>query len=107
MVLKFQDTLITVLSEKAMPVPELNTEISAVKGFNIIATANNKDKGVNELSGALKRRFNTVILPTPATETEELSIIKARVSSLAQTLEMPLEKTSLEKIKNSSPFLEN
>lgn len=94
-----QDTLITILSEKAMPVPELNTEISAIKGFNIIATANNKDKGVNELSGALKRRFNTVILPTPSTETEELKIVKARVSSLAETLEMPLESGSLEKIK--------
>ena len=62
-----QDTLITVLSEKMMPVPELNTEVQAVKGFNVIATANNRDKGVNELSSALKRRFNTVILPTPNT----------------------------------------
>src|SRR5688500_1940757 len=62
-----QDTLITILSEKTMPVPELNTEIQAVSGFNVIATANNRDKGVNELSAALKRRFNTVILPVPAT----------------------------------------
>ncbi|MCB1639270.1 MAG: AAA family ATPase, partial [Thiothrix sp.] len=62
-----QDTLITILSEKALPIPELNTECQAQKGFNLIATANNRDKGVNELSSALKRRFNTVILPIPDT----------------------------------------
>src|SRR4051812_39528970 len=56
-----QDTLITILSEKTLPVPELNTEVQAIRGFNVIATANNRDKGVNELSSALKRRFNTVI----------------------------------------------
>ena len=49
-----QDTLITVLSEKMMPIPELNTTLYARRGFNIIATANNRDKGVNELSSALK-----------------------------------------------------
>ena len=48
-----QDTLITILSEKTLPVPELNIEVQATKGFNVIATANNRDKGVNELSSAL------------------------------------------------------
>lgn len=48
-----QDTLITILSEKALPIPELNCEVQAIKGFNVIATANNRDKGVNELSSAL------------------------------------------------------
>jgi MoxR-like ATPase len=62
-----QDTLITMLSEKTLPVPELGTDFQAIKGFNVIATANNRDKGVNELSSALKRRFNTVILPVPNT----------------------------------------
>lgn len=94
-----QDTLITILSEKAMPIPELNMEIAAVKGFNVIATANNRDKGVNELSGALKRRFNTVILPVPATEKEELNIVQTRVSAMAKTLDLPMETGSLEKIK--------
>ncbi|MEM7425965.1 MAG: AAA family ATPase, partial [Pseudomonadota bacterium] len=51
-----QDTLITILSEKMLPVPELNDAVYAARGFNIIATANNRDKGVNELSAALKRR---------------------------------------------------
>src|SRR6478735_5043392 len=77
-----QDTLITILSEKTLPIPELNTEVQAVRGFNVIATANNRDKGVNELSGALKRRFNTVILPLPETIEEEIDIVKRRVESL-------------------------
>src|SRR5256885_636403 len=66
-----QDTLITVLSEKTLPVPELGSEVQAVQGFSVIATANNRDKGVNELSSALKRRFNTVILPVPASQRSE------------------------------------
>lgn len=94
-----QDTLITVLSEKAMPIPELDQEIQAVRGFNCIATANNRDKGVNELSGALKRRFNTVILPLPNTEKEEVSIVEQRVSSMAKNLEAPVEESSLKQIQ--------
>jgi MoxR-like ATPase len=76
-----QDTLITILSEKMLPIPELNMEVQAVRGFNVIATANNRDKGVNELSGALKRRFNTVILPVPETMKEEVEIVQHRVST--------------------------
>ena len=44
-----QDALISILSEKRISVPELNTEIAAKKGFSVIATANTRDKGVNEL----------------------------------------------------------
>src|SRR5689334_9115613 len=58
-----QDSLITILSEKTLPIPELNDEVQATKGFNVTATANNRDRGVNELSSALRRRFNTVVLP--------------------------------------------
>src|ERR1700729_674692 len=60
-----QDALITILSEKTLPIPELEGELQAVRGFNIIATANDRDRGVNELSSALRRRFNTVVLPVP------------------------------------------
>lgn len=94
-----QDTLITVLSEKMMPIPELNTEVQAVKGFNVIATANNRDKGVNELSGALKRRFNTVILPVPDSMEEEIQIVQRRVSSLSKALELPAEAPALKEIQ--------
>jgi MoxR-like ATPase len=94
-----QDTLITVLSEKTLPVPELNTEIQATKGFNVIATANNRDKGVNELSSALTRRFNTVVLPVPETMEEEVEIVERRVASLGRALELPAEKPALEEIR--------
>lgn len=94
-----QDTLITILSEKTLPIPELSTEVQAVKGFNLIATANNKDRGVNELSSALKRRFNTVVLPTPDTLEEEVEIVSRRVESLGKALELPGEKPALEEIR--------
>lgn len=94
-----QDTLITILSEKTLPVPELNTEVQARKGFNVIATANNRDKGVNELSSALMRRFNTVILPVPDSMEEEIAIVERRVNSLGQALELPAEKPALEEIR--------
>lgn len=94
-----QDALITILSEKSLPVPELNTEIQAVKGFNIIATANNRDKGVNELSSALKRRFNTVILPVPDSMDEEIDIVKRRVDSFEKTMELPAEPPALQEIR--------
>lgn len=94
-----QDTLITILSEKTLPVPELNTEVQAVKGFNVIATANNRDKGVNELSSALKRRFNTVILPVPDSMNEEIDIVKRRVESFEKVMELPAEPPALEEIR--------
>lgn len=93
-----QDTLITILSEKTLPVPELGTEIQAVKGFNVIATANDRDKGVNDLSSALKRRFNTVILPVPATIEEEIDIVTRRTEAMGKALELPAEKPAIEEI---------
>ena len=93
-----QDSLITVLSEKTLPIPELGSEVQAVRGFSVIATANNRDKGVNELSSALKRRFNTVILPVPASEEEEISIVVKRVSELGRALELPAEPPALKEV---------
>ena len=94
-----QDTLITILSEKNLPIPELGEEVQAVKGFNVIATANNRDRGVNELSSALKRRFNTVILPVPDTVEEEVQIVQSRVAQLGRALELPAEPPALEEIR--------
>jgi MoxR-like ATPase len=94
-----QDSLITILSEKTLPVPELNSEIQARKGFNIIATANDRDRGVNELSSALKRRFNTVVLPLPETIEEEVEIVQFRVEAIGRALELPAEPPALEEIR--------
>lgn len=94
-----QDALITILSEKSLPIPELNTEVQAVRGFNVIATANNRDKGVNELSSALKRRFNTVILPVPDSIEEEINIVKRRVESYEKVMQLPAELPALQEIR--------
>lgn len=84
-----QDSLITVLSEKTLPIPELGTETQAVRGFNVIATANDRDRGVNELSSALRRRFNTVVLPLPGSLEEEVEIVTRRVEQLGRSLQLP------------------
>jgi MoxR-like ATPase len=84
-----QDTLITVLSEKLMPIPEINDAVHARRGFNLIATANARDKGVNELSSALKRRFNVVVLPLPTDLDEEVKIVSKRVGEIGGGLALP------------------
>ncbi|MDR0390482.1 MAG: AAA family ATPase [Planctomycetaceae bacterium] len=94
-----QDTLITILSEKTLPISELNSEVQAAKGFNVIATANNRDKGVNELSSALMRRFNTVVLPVPDSLDDEVQIVERRVGQLGRALELPVEKPAIEEIR--------
>ena len=94
-----QDTLITILSEKTLPVPELSTEVQAVQGFSVIGTANSRDRGVNELSSALQRRFNTVVLPLPKTLETEVEIVQSRVESMQKALELPAEPPALEEIR--------
>lgn len=84
-----QDALITILSEKTLPVPELGQEVQAVRGFNLVATANDRDCGVNELSSALRRRFNTVVLPLPATPEAEVDIVSRRVAQIGHSLDLP------------------
>jgi MoxR-like ATPase len=86
-----QDALISILSEKTLPIPELDDEVQALQGFNLIATANNRDKGVNDLSSALKRRFNTVLLPLPDTLESEVEIVRQRVSAIGRSLQLPAD----------------
>jgi MoxR-like ATPase len=84
-----QDALITILSEKTLPIPELGGEQQAVRGFNVIATANDRDRGVNELSSALRRRFNTVVLPVPDSAEAEVDIVARRVAQLGRSIGLP------------------
>ena len=93
-----QDTLITVLSERMMPIAELDAIVHARRGFNVIATANNRDKGVNELSSALKRRFNVVVLPLPEKLDEEVDIVRRRVQDMGAALELPVPKNAAEEV---------
>jgi MoxR-like ATPase len=87
-----QDSLITVLSERTLPIPELGGEVQAAKGFNVIGTANDRDRGVNELSSALRRRFNTVVLPVP-TDVDE------GVAALGRSLELPELPPAVDEIR--------
>lgn len=99
MAAEVQDALITVLSEKTLPVPELGIEVQAVPGFTLVATANDRDRGVNEMSSALKRRFNTVVLPLPATEDAEVEIVTQRVAELGRALQLPAEPPALAEVR--------
>lgn len=83
-----QDALISILSEKRISVPELAVEVAAKKGFSVIATANTRDKGVNEMSAALKRRFNIVVLPAPDDLDSEMEIVRTRVTQLSEKLDL-------------------
>ncbi len=83
-----QDALISILSEKRISVPELGLEVPARKGFSLIATANTRDKGVNDMSAALKRRFNIVVLPTPPDMATEMDIVRTRVAQLSTGLDL-------------------
>ncbi|HYQ66582.1 AAA family ATPase [Actinophytocola sp.] len=94
-----QDALITILSEKTLPIPELDSEVQARGGFNIIATANDRDRGVNDLSAALKRRFNVVILPLPDDTESEVEIVRLRVQQLGETLRLPVELENIDEIR--------
>jgi MoxR-like ATPase len=94
-----QDALISILSEKTLPVPELDEEVQALQGFNVIATANNRDKGVNDLSSALRRRFNTVVLPLPDTLEQEVEIVRSRVAAIGRALQLPPEIEALSEIE--------
>ncbi|MCK9899340.1 AAA family ATPase [Frankia sp. Cpl3] len=94
-----QDALITVLSEKTLPIPELSSEVQAVAGFTVIATANDRDRGVNEMSSALRRRFNTVVLPLPASEDAEVEIVTRRVAEIGRSLALPDEPPPVDEVR--------
>ena len=84
-----QDALITILSEKVIAVPELGMHVHARRGFSLIGTANTRDRGVNDMSAALKRRFNIVVLPVPDDLDTEVSIVMKRVAEIGSQLELP------------------
>ena len=86
-----QDSLISILSEKQVALPELGEVVSAQRGFNIIATANTRDRGVNEMSAALKRRFNFVTVPVVEDLEQEIGIVLRREAELRSDYEVAIE----------------
>lgn len=79
---EIQDSLISILSEKELAVPELNKIVPASRGFNVIATANTRDRGINDISSALRRRFNFVTLPVVGDPETEMAIVTRRTADL-------------------------
>jgi MoxR-like ATPase len=88
-----QDSLVSILSDKAIAIPELPDAnmVWAKRGFNIIATANSRDQGVNELSAALKRRFNYIHIPIIADQKTEVEIVQKRSAELIEQYNLPVK----------------
>ncbi|HEY2270753.1 MAG TPA: AAA family ATPase, partial [Streptosporangiaceae bacterium] len=93
-----QDALISILSEKYISVPELggvsgegDNIVFAKPGFSIIATANSRDRGVNDLSSALKRRFNFVRIPVVTNKKSEAEIVRFRTTELLRRHQIELD----------------
>lgn len=92
-----QDALISILSEKYISVPELGSDtdsdniVFAKPGFSIIATANSRDRGVNDLSSALKRRFNFVRIPVVTNKKSETEIVRFRTEELLRRHQIELD----------------
>ena len=82
-----QDGLLSILSERLLTIPELAGQgeaatVFAQGGFNLIATANIRDRGVNEMSAALKRRFAFETVFPIASFDEELALVQREVTRL-------------------------
>jgi len=90
--IEVQDALLSMLSDRVLAVPELTGDegmLYAAEGFNIIATANTRDKGVNEMSAALKRRFNfETVFPIGDFQTE-LRLVQRESARLLEDSGVP------------------
>ena len=95
---EIQDTLVSVLSEKQLMVPELGDgfRVSAAQGFNVIATANLRDRGVHEMSSALKRRFNFETVRPIADRAFEAELIASALDSELGEQRVPMSPKVLD-----------
>lgn len=91
--LEVQDCLLSVLSDKVLAIPELGEgkSLFASVGFNVIATANTRDRGVNEMSAALKRRFNFETLNPISDIRSEMELVKRETTKMFAQEGIPLE----------------
>jgi MoxR-like ATPase len=89
-----QDALVSILSDRRLAVPELGGEAGtqhASEGFNLIATANLRDKGVSEMSAALKRRFNFETVPAIGDPSLEVALVKRQATAALARVGAPLK----------------
>lgn len=90
---EIQDTLLSVLSERVLAIPEFDGSegmLFARDGFNVIATANTRDRGVNEMSAALKRRFNFETVFPIASLADELDLVREETARLLERSGVPM-----------------
>ena len=91
--LEIQDAILSLLSERVLAIPELSgaeSMLFAAEGFNVIATANTRDRGVNEMSAALKRRFNFETVFPIADFATEMALVKRESARLLERSGVPL-----------------
>ncbi len=94
--LEMQDTLLSILSDRVMAIPEMEGDdrnLYAQVGFNVIATANTRDRGVNEMSAALKRRFNFETIPPINNLRQELELVQRQTDQLLAQAKIPITLT--------------
>ncbi len=85
-----QDALVSILSDRRLSVPELGMLEPARRGFNVIATANLRDKGVSEMSAALKRRFNFETIAPIGDLARETELVRRRAKQIVAEAGAPL-----------------
>lgn len=91
--LEMQDVMLSILSDRVMAVPELpddSRSLFAAAGFNVIATANTRDRGVNEMSAALKRRFNFETVPPIDNIRDEMALVQRETDKLLTRAGVPI-----------------
>lgn len=94
--LEIQDVLLSILSDRVMAIPELQGDdrmLFAQAGFNVIATANTRDRGVNEMSAALKRRFNFETVAPISDISQEMQLVERETNRQLQRSGVPLSLT--------------
>lgn len=85
-----QDALVSILSDRRLSIPELGILEPAQRGFNVIATANLRDRGVSEMSAALKRRFNFETVAPIGDLARETELVRRRAKQIAADAGAPL-----------------
>ena len=91
---EIQDCLISLLSDKVLHVAELDGEegtVFAAQGFNVLATANIRDRGVHEMSSALKRRFNFETVRPIGDRKLETQLVREQTEALLRHSQVDVE----------------
>ena len=92
--LEIQDVMLSVLSDRVLAVPEMDVEdrmLYAQQGFNVIATANTRDRGVNEMSAALKRRFNFETVHPISDIAQEMELVQRQANRNLERSKVPVK----------------